>query len=52
MIHNTFQDHPPLILEKKTLKFFTIYGHIGHNGHVTWMVRTYFFFSSAAGGSV
>ena len=27
-----------LVLEKKILKIFTIYGHGGHLGHVTWTI--------------
>ena len=31
-----------LVLEKKIFKVFTIYGHGGYLGHVTWTIYIYF----------
>ena len=31
-----------LVLEKKFFKVFTIYGHGGHLGHVTWTIHINF----------
>ena len=33
-----------LVLEKKIFKVFTIYGHGGHLGHVTWTICINFLF--------
>ena len=36
MLHNKFQGHWPFgSREEDFLRFFTIYGHGGHLGHVT-----------------
>ena len=37
MLHTKFQGHRPLDSgeEDRFLKDFTIYGHVGHLGHVT-----------------
>ena len=37
MLHAKFQDHRTSVLEK-IFKGFTIYGHGGHLGHVTWTI--------------
>ena len=37
MLHAKFQDPRPL----GSLKVFTIYGHGGHLGHVTWIIHIY-----------
>ena len=43
MLHTKFQDPRPLGSEEKTcLKVFTIYGHGGHLGHVTWIIYVHF----------
>ena len=43
MLHTNFQGHRPFgYAEEDFLKVFTIYGHGGHLGHVTWTVCTYF----------
>ena len=39
MLHANFQDHRPSGSgEEDFLRFFTIYGHGGHLGHVTWTI--------------
>ena len=40
MLHAKFQDPRPLGSgeEDRFLKVFTIYGHGGHLGHVTWII--------------
>ena len=41
MLHAKFQDPRPLGSgEEDFLKDFTIYGHGGHLGHVTWIIYT------------
>ena len=45
MLHAKFQDHRILVLEKKILKLFTIYGP-GGLGHVTWTWTIYINFCS------
>ena len=43
MLHAKFQDHrTPGSGEEYFLSFFTIYGHGGHLGHVTWTIYTNF----------
>ena len=34
----SFVEIGPAVSEKKILKCFTIYGHGGHLGHVTWFI--------------
>ena len=36
MLHTKFQGHLPFGSGEDFLKVFTIYGHGGHLGHVTW----------------
>ena len=38
MLHAKFKIIGLLVLEKKIFKVFTIYGHGGHLGHVTWTI--------------
>ena len=38
MLHAKFQDHRTSSSEKKIFKKFTIYGHGGHLGRVTWTI--------------
>ena len=38
MLHAKFQDHRTSGSGEKYLFFFTIYGHGGHLGHVTWTI--------------
>ena len=39
MLHAKFQDHRTSVSgEEEFLKVFTIYGHGGHLGHVTWTI--------------
>ena len=38
MLHAIFQDHRTSSSEKRFLKAYTIYGHGGHFGHVTWTI--------------
>ena len=39
MLHAKFQDHRTSGSgEEDFLKVFTIYGHVGHLGHVTWTI--------------
>ena len=39
MLHAKFQDHRTSGSgEEDFLRFFTIYGHGGHLGHVTWTI--------------
>ena len=43
MLHAKFQDHRTSgSREKYFFKVFTIYGHGGHLGHVTWTIYTNF----------
>ena len=43
MLHAKFQDHRTSGSgEEDFLSFFTIYGHGGHLGHVTWTIYTKF----------
>ena len=43
MLHTNFQGHRPFGSEEEDFcKVFTIYGHGGHLGHVTWTVCTKF----------
>ena len=37
MLHAKFEDHRPSGSREK-FKVFTIYGHGGHLGHVTWTI--------------
>ena len=42
MLHAKFQDPRPLGSGKEDfLRVFTIYGHGGHLGHVTWIIHIY-----------
>ena len=38
MLHSKFQDRRTYGSGKEVLKVFTIYGHDGHVGHVTWTI--------------
>ena len=39
MLHAKFHDHRTIIsVGKDVMKVFTIYGHGGHPGHVTWTI--------------
>ena len=38
MLHANFQDHRTSGSGAEDLKIFTIYGHGGHLGHVTWTI--------------
>ena len=39
MLHTKFQGHRPFGSgEEDFFKVFTIYGHEGHRGHVTWTI--------------
>ena len=40
MLHAKFQHQTTSVLELRFLKVFTIYGHGGHLGHVTWTIYT------------
>ena len=40
MLHTKFQDHKTSGSEEDFKKFFSIYGHGGHVGHVTWIIYT------------
>ena len=43
MLHAKFQDHRTSDSgEEDFLRFFTIYGHGGHLGHVTWTININF----------
>ena len=43
MLHAKFQDHRTSGSgEEDFLRFFSIYGHGGHLGHVTWTIYTNF----------
>ena len=37
-LHAKFQNHRPSGSREEDLKVFTIYGHGGHLGHVTWII--------------
>ena len=42
MLHAKYQDPRPLgSVEEDFYKVFTIYGHGGHLGHVTWIIYIY-----------
>ena len=44
MLHAKFQDHRTSGSEEEDfLKVFTIYGHGGHIGHVTWTIYINFY---------
>ena len=38
MLHTKFQGHRPFGSGEDFFKVFTIYGHGGHLGHVTWTI--------------
>ena len=38
MLHAKFQDHRTYGSGEEDFKVFTIYGHGGHPGHVTWTI--------------
>ena len=38
MLHAKIQDHRTSGFEEKHFKVFTLYGHDGHLGHVTWTI--------------
>ena len=38
MLHTNFQGHQPFGSGEGFFKVFTIYGHGGHHGHVTWTI--------------
>ena len=38
MLHTKFLEIGPPVPEKMFFKVFTIYGHGGHLGHVTWTI--------------
>ena len=42
MLHAKFQDHRTSCSGKVFFKDFTIYGHGGHLGHVTWTIYVNF----------
>ena len=43
MLHTKFQNHRPSGSgEEDFLKFFAIYSHCGHLGHVAWTIYTNF----------
>ena len=42
MLHTKFCGNRSTVPEEKILKVFTIYGHGGHLGHVTWTIYTNF----------
>ena len=42
MLHTKFHGNPPTGSGEAFLKVFTIYGHGGHLGHVTWTIYTNF----------
>ena len=42
MMHAKFQDHRTSGSRENLKTFFTIYGHGGHLGHVTWTINTNF----------
>ena len=47
MLHAKFHGHWSTGSGEEVLKVFTIYGHGGHIGHVTWTVQTFFLFLKA-----
>ena len=49
MLHDKFQDHRTSGSGKGDFKGFTVYGHGGHLGLVTWTIQT--FNSPSQGGS-
>ena len=52
MLHATFQDHRSSGSgEEDFFKVFTIYGHGGHLGHVTWTIYKKTFVPPSQGGS-
>ena len=50
MLHAKFQDHTTSGSGEEDFKVFTIYGHGGHFGHVTWTIYINFR-SPSQGGS-
>ena len=38
MLHSKFQGHRSINSEEDFLRFFTIYGHGGHLGHLTLLI--------------
>ena len=42
MLHAKFQDHRTCGSGEDFFKVFTIYGHCGHLGNVTWTINTNF----------
>ena len=50
MLHAKFQDHRFFGSGEEYLKDFTIQGHGGHLGHVTWTIYINFL-SPSSGGS-
>ena len=40
MLHTKFRENRPVGSGEDFLVFFTIYGHGGHLGHVTWILRS------------
>ena len=38
MLHTKFQDHRTISSVGEYFKVFSIYGHGGHLGHVTWTI--------------
>ena len=42
ILHAKFQSHRPSGSGKDFLRFFAIYSHGGHLGHVTWTIYTDF----------
>ena len=38
MLHTKFRENPPAGSGEDFLRFFAIYGHGGHLGHVTWTI--------------
>ena len=42
MLHTKFHENWPAGSERRFFKVFTIYGHGGHLGNVTWTIYTNF----------
>ena len=42
MLHTKFRGNQPAGSGEEDFKVFTIYGHGGHFGHVTWTIYTNF----------
>ena len=51
MLHTKFRENGQLVLDRRFLKGFTIYGRGGHLGHVTQMSRKKLSFPPTQGGS-